>query len=86
MTLIIPNYSSVSNLGLGKKNSDPKNRTEPGPKSSIEPESKLIKYPNGFKILVFKESKPNQIRTEIFWVPGCIPNRFINIYINYFLI
>ena len=31
-------------------------------KNSSEPEPKLIKYPNGFKILVSKEPKPNPIR------------------------
>ena len=62
-------------------------KTKPNPiqKNSTEPEPKLNKYPNESKILVFKELKPNPIRTKIFWVPECIQNRFINLYINYFL-
>ena len=51
-------------------------RTEPNPtpKSSTEPEPKLIKYANGFKILVSKEPEPNPTRNEVFRVPKCIRN------------
>ena len=54
-------------------------KIEPNPirKSNTEPEPKLIKYPNGSKNLVFKEPKPNLIRTEIFRIPECIRNGFI---------
>ena len=56
-------------LGLSKKSES----EEPNPtrKSSTEPEPKLIKYPNGFKILVSKEPKPNPTRTEVSRVPEC---------------
>ena len=51
-------------------------RTKPNPtqKNSTEPEPKLIKYPNGFKILVSKEPELNPTRTEVFRVPECIRN------------
>ena len=47
---------------MGKK---PGSEPNPIRKNSIKPEPKLIKYPNGFKILVFKEQKPNPTRTEV---------------------
>lgn len=36
-----------------------RNPTELDPKNNIESELKSIKYLNGFKILIFRESKPN---------------------------
>ena len=47
-------------------------KTEPNPirKSSIKPEPKLIKYPNGFKILVFKEPKPTRPELKYFGYPN----------------
>lgn len=41
-------------LGIKLEFMNPKNRTGFDPKNSIKPESKLIKYPNEFKILVFR--------------------------------
>ena len=41
---------------------------------------KLVKYPNGFKILVSKEPEPNPIQTEIFWIPEYIQIRIM--YLN----
>ena len=51
-------------------------RTESNPtqKSNSGPEPKLIKYPNGFKILVFKEPEPNPTRIEVFRAPECVQN------------
>ena len=63
----------------GKKNRIRKTEPIPIRKSSTEPETKLIKYPNGFKILVSKEPNPNPTRTEVFRVSECIRNRFIYI-------
>ena len=59
--VIIPNYSSVSNLGLGKKTRI--RRTEPNPvqKSSIEPEPKLINR-TGSKFWYLKNQ--NRTRSE----------------------
>ena len=47
-------------------------RTEPNTirKNSSEPEPKLIKYPNGFKILVSREPKPNQSEPKYFGYPN----------------
>ena len=73
---------ALTQIGLGEKTWIRRTKPNSIRKSSTKPKSKLIKYQNGSKILVYKEPKPNPIRTEIFWVPR---NRFINLYINYFL-
>ena len=39
----------IRSIYANAKNPNPKNRTESDPKKSIEPEPKLIKYPNGSK-------------------------------------
>ena len=64
----------------------PVNVSEPDPKNSTEPKSKLIKYSNRFKILVFREAKlkPKLTRNEVFQVPEYIRNRYISKYNNYF--
>ena len=68
----------LEKVGLGKKSES--EESNPIWKSSTESEPKLNKYPNGFKILVSKELKPNPIQTEVFRVPECIRHRFI--YLN----
>ena len=42
--------------------------------SSTEPQPKLVRYANMFKILVSKEPEPNPIRTKIFRVRFIYPN------------
>ena len=50
--------------------------TEPEPK----PKPKLVRYANGFKILVSREPEPNPTRTKIFRVSEYIGIRFM--YLN----
>ena len=58
------------------KNLNPKNPTE---SDLYRTRTEMIRYPNGFKILVSREPKPNLVRTEVFRVPECIQN--IDLYI-----
>lgn len=39
-------------------------------RSSTEPEQKLVKYMNMFKILVSTKPDPYQSQTKIFWYPN----------------
>ena len=66
--MIAGGINGWSELELGKTQ-NLKNRIEPDPKKSSEPEPKLIKYPNGFKILVSREPKLNPTQTEVCWIP-----------------
>lgn len=67
-------------LGLDKKKLNPKNQTESHPKISIKSDPKLVKYLNGFKILVSRKPK-SEADPKFFGYPNLSKsNLYIYIY------